>query len=152
MVQRKSIRIEGIVQGVGFRPFVYQLALSCGISGWVRNDSRGVLIEAEGSEAALTCFLRDLRQQHPPLASISRFESSDRPCLGETDFAIIASDAGLKKSAQVSPDTHVCNDCLGELFDSTDRRYRYPFINCTNCGPRYTIVTDIPYDRPNTTM
>ncbi len=152
MMQRQSIRIEGIVQGVGFRPFVYQLAQSCGIAGWVRNDSRGVLIEAEGEAEALDRFLSGLRHNHPPLASISRFEQVDLPCQGESAFNILHSDAGLEKTAQVSPDTYVCADCLAELFDPADRRYRYPFINCTNCGPRYTIVTGIPYDRPNTTM
>lgn len=151
-MQRKAIRIEGIVQGVGFRPFVYQLAVACGVVGSVRNDSRGVLIEVEGDERTLDQFMLLLRQQHPPLASISRFESTERPCQGDDSFAILASDAGLEKTAQVAPDTYVCADCLGELFDSADRRYRYPFINCTHCGPRYTIVTGIPYDRPKTTM
>ena len=152
MLQRKSVRIEGIVQGVGFRPFVYQLAIACGVVGWVRNDSRGVLIEAEGSGESLHRFLRDLHQKHPPLASISRFEQTEISCAGDSAFSILASDAGLEKSAQVAPDTYVCSDCLTELFDPADRRYRYPFINCTNCGPRYTIITGIPYDRPNTTM
>jgi hydrogenase maturation protein HypF len=152
MLKRQSIRIEGIVQGVGFRPFVYQLAVAAGVSGWVRNDSRGVLIEAEGAAAALDRFLHGLRHRHPPLASISRFEAIDIPCAGDRSFTISASDAGLEKSAQVAPDTYVCGDCLAELFDPGDRRFRYPFINCTNCGPRYTIVTGIPYDRPNTTM
>jgi hydrogenase maturation protein HypF len=152
MLNRKSVRIEGIVQGVGFRPFVYQLAVACGVAGWVRNDSRGVIIEVEGKGESLNPFLHDLRHKHPPLASISRFEQIDIPCVGDNIFTILSSDSGLEKSAQVSPDTYVCSDCLSELFDPADRRYRYPFINCTNCGPRYTIVTGIPYDRPNTTM
>ncbi|WP_432822901.1 carbamoyltransferase HypF, partial [Trichloromonas sp.] len=149
---RKTIRIEGIVQGVGFRPFVYQLAVACGLSGWVRNDSRGVLIEAEGEAESLERFMRGLREELPPLASISRFESGEIPSLGAAAFVIAASDSALERTAQVSPDTYVCPDCLAELFNPGDRRYRYPFINCTNCGPRYTIVTAIPYDRPNTTM
>ncbi len=150
--QRKRVRIEGVVQGVGFRPFVYQLARDCRVAGWVCNDSRGVLIEAEAGAGALDAFLQRVRNEHPPLASISRFEEADLAPLGETEFVIRQSDAGLQKTAQISPDTYVCPDCLSELFDPADRRYRYPFINCTNCGPRYTIVTGIPYDRPQTTM
>ncbi|TRO81295.1 carbamoyltransferase HypF [Trichloromonas acetexigens] len=151
-MERRSIRIEGIVQGVGFRPFVYQLARRCGLTGWVRNDSRGVLIEAQGEKESLARFLDGLRDEHPPLAAISRFEVSALPPIAENGFSILASDATQEKTAQIAPDTHVCADCLRELFDPADRRYLYPFINCTNCGPRYTIVTAIPYDRPNTTM
>ncbi len=151
-MQRKKVRIEGIVQGVGFRPFVYQLACACSVAGWVCNDSRGVLIEAEGSAEALGSFLRRVQNEYPPLASITRFESLDIATAGETGFAIRSSDSGRQKTAQVSPDTYVCPDCLSELFDPADRRYGYPFINCTNCGPRYSIVTGIPYDRPQTTM
>jgi hydrogenase maturation protein HypF len=151
-MERRSIRIEGIVQGVGFRPFVYQLARRRGLSGWVRNDSRGVAIEVQGPAETLESFLHGLREEHPPLAAISRFETADLPIVDEADFLILASEATLEKTAQIAPDTHVCADCLRELFDPADRRYLYPFINCTNCGPRYTIVTAIPYDRPNTTM
>ena len=149
---RKEIRIEGAVQGVGFRPFVYRQALLHGIGGWVLNDSRGVLIEAEGAEAALLKFIRALREELPPLASITGLEIREIELAGEDGFRIKESREGLPPTAQIAADSHVCPECLAELFDSGDRRYRYPFINCTNCGPRYSLVTGIPYDRPKTTM
>jgi hydrogenase maturation protein HypF len=151
-LERKRVVIEGIVQGVGFRPFVHQMAGKWGVSGWVRNDGRGVTVEAEAPLPRLAGFLWSLRSDIPPLASVSRFEMADLPPTGENGFTILASDAGAEHSAQVAPDTFVCPDCLRELFDPADRRYRYPFINCTNCGPRYSIVTGVPYDRPLTTM
>jgi len=151
-LQRKKISIEGIVQGVGFRPFVYQAARRWGVSGWVRNDSRGVTVEAEGELHRLAGFLWTLRDDVPPLATVSRFEMSDLPPTGAAGFVIRESEGTAAKTAQIAPDSFVCPDCLAELFDPTDRRYRYPFINCTNCGPRYSIVTAIPYDRANTTM
>lgn len=151
-MQRKRLEIEGIVQGVGFRPFVYQTARRIGLGGWVRNDSRGVTIEVEGEGSALVDFLRQLREELPPLASISRLTEQLLAPTGEQDFSIQQSASDSAALAQVAPDSHVCADCLRELFDPADRRYRYPFINCTNCGPRYTIVTAIPYDRPYTTM
>jgi len=151
-VRRVRIKVEGIVQGVGFRPFVYQSAMNLGLSGWVLNDSRGVEIEVEGEDDRLEDFLSLLRHEHPPLASISGIETADILLSGEKGFAIRESRSLAEKTAQISPDSHVCDDCLSELFDPSDRRYRYPFINCTNCGPRYTIVTAIPYDRLNTTM
>ncbi len=151
-MQRNRILIEGIVQGVGFRPFVFQLARRFALAGWVRNDSSGVTIETEGAEEPLAGFLRCLPDELPPLASLTRLQVIDVPPQGETGFVIRASDAIAEKKAQISPDTWVCPDCLRELFDPDDRRYRYPFINCTNCGPRYTIVSGIPYDRPKTTM
>jgi len=150
--QRKSIAIEGIVQGVGFRPFVYQAARKWGVAGWVRNDSRGVTVEAEGPLHRLAGFLWTLREDVPPLASVSRFAISDLPATGEAGFSIRPSEGDAAKTAQIAPDSHVCPDCLAELFDPADRRYLYPFINCTHCGPRYSIVTAIPYDRPHTTM
>ncbi len=151
-LQRKRISIEGIVQGVGFRPFVYQAARRWGVSGWVRNDNRGVTVEAEGPLHRLAGFLWTLRDDVPPLASVSRFEMIDLPMTGEAGFIIRESEGTAAKTAQIAPDSFVCPDCLQELFDPADRRHRYPFINCTNCGPRYSIVTAIPYDRPNTTM
>jgi hydrogenase maturation protein HypF len=149
---RQRFIIEGIVQGVGFRPFVYQAAERWRLAGWVLNDSRGVLIEAEGGEEELRGFLQTLQQGHPPLAAISRLQVSDLPATGEGGFVIRESCAEPLRLAQVTPDADLCRDCLTELFDPQDRRYRYPFINCTNCGPRYTIITAIPYDRPHTTM
>jgi len=151
-VPRARIVIEGIVQGVGFRPFVYQSARSLGLTGWVMNDSRGVLIEAEGQAEALAAFLTVLREDLPPLAAVSHLETAAVPVTGETEFVIRQSCSQRERRAQISPDTFVCPDCLRELLDPSDRRYRYPFINCTNCGPRYTIVTGIPYDRAQTTM
>jgi hydrogenase maturation protein HypF len=151
-LQRKRISIEGIVQGVGFRPFVYQAARKWGVSGWVRNDSRGVTVEAEGELHLLAGFLWTLRDDVPPLATVSRFEMSDLPVTGTSGFTIRESEGTAAKTAQIAPDSFVCPDCLAELFEPADRRYRYPFINCTNCGPRYSIVTAIPYDRPHTTM
>jgi len=149
---RKRIEIEGVVQGVGFRPFVYNMAQYWQVAGFVLNDGRGVVIEAEGEFEKLAGFLWSVRSDIPPLASISRFDIADLVPHGETGFVIRKSEAGDEASAQISPDTFVCDACLAELFDPVDRRHRYPFINCTNCGPRYSIVTGIPYDRPNTSM
>lgn len=149
---RKQIRIEGIVQGVGFRPFVYRIAIERSLAGTVYNDSQGVLIEVEGRMSLIDSFLSALRNELPPLATVSHMDITERPVTGASGFTIIESQASSSRSAQIAPDTHVCPDCLKELFDPEDRRHRYPFINCTNCGPRYSIVTDIPYDRPLTTM
>ncbi|MDO3379261.1 carbamoyltransferase HypF [Geoalkalibacter halelectricus] len=151
-MKRCRIEIEGIVQGVGFRPFVYQLARRHHLAGWVLNDSRGVTIEAQGDTAAMEDFLHALRAQAPPLAVITRFKTRPCPLATEDSFVIHASNETAERRIQIAPDTYVCGDCLAELFDPADRRYRYPFINCTNCGPRYTIVTGVPYDRPLTTM
>jgi hydrogenase maturation protein HypF len=144
--------VEGTVQGVGFRPFVFRVASELGLGGWVLNDSRGVLLEAEGEEAALEELLRRISEEAPPLATVERVSS--RPCRasGETNFTIAESDDDGEPLALVSPDIATCEDCLSELFDPGDRRHRYPFINCTNCGPRFTIVRGVPYDRPLTTM
>ncbi|MGD1002311.1 MAG: carbamoyltransferase HypF [Candidatus Brocadiia bacterium] len=149
---RKRLAVAGVVQGVGFRPFVYQLAARHGLAGWVLNDAEGVKIEVEGPWEAINRFVHDLQTELPPLARIADLAQSFVPSSGETSFIIRESRAGAERSALISPDTNVCADCLKELFDPADRRFRYPFINCTNCGPRYTIVTDVPYDRPNTTM
>lgn len=149
---RYQLKIDGIVQGVGFRPFVYQCATRLGLNGWVNNDSRGVTIEVEGTAACLAEFGRTLREEHPPLATINSIREAEIPPTGASGFTIIESSSTAAKAARISPDTFVCSDCLVELFDPADRRYGYPFINCTNCGPRYTIIRAIPYDRPNTTM
>jgi len=149
---RRHLRVRGQVQGVGFRPFVYRIAVECGLSGWVRNDSEGVEIEVEGPPAALGGFEVRLQQEAPRLARIVSVEAGDRPATGgQEPFRIVASGGGAG-GAHVTPDTAVCPDCLAELFDPSDRRWRYAFINCTNCGPRYTITRALPYDRPNTSM
>ncbi len=150
---RKRLLLAGQVQGVGFRPYVYRLAAELGLTGWVINDSRGVELEVQGAQSAVEEFLSRLVGELPPLAEISRYEETTIDLsAGETEFAIRPSAAGKAADAQVTIDTAVCDDCLREMNDPDDPRYRYPFINCTNCGPRYTIVRRIPYDRPNTTM
>lgn len=149
--KRISVTIQGIVQGVGFRPFVYRLAANAGLTGWVQNTPAGVFIEAQGPDGELAAFLCNLREQAPPLAVITAVESKEIPTKDEAAFTILASGAG-ENSIQIAPDGDVCDDCLRELFDPGDRRFRYPFINCTNCGPRFTIITGVPYDRPFTTM
>lgn len=151
-VQGKSIQITGVVQGVGFRPFVYNLARRRGLTGWVQNTSAGVEIYAEGQPAALEAFLRALRAEAPALSRIDGMTVRDCPTEGLGDFAIRASEVIAGAFQPISPDVAICADCLRELRDPADRRYRYPFINCTHCGPRFTIITDIPYDRPFTTM
>ncbi len=148
---RKYIAIHGIVQGVGFRPFVYNAAARHGVKGYVINTANGVFIDAEAGEQAIRDFVGEIRTDPPELSDISRIEIEERPELGYKDFEIrMSRDEG--GFIPVSPDMATCDDCLAELFDKNDRRYRYPFINCTNCGPRYTIIKDIPYDRPLTTM
>lgn len=146
------IQVRGTVQGVGFRPFVYALATRFQMTGWVRNTSHGVEIEINGDPDRISDFVTHLRLELPPLAKIDSLESQPVEPNGYTTFRIEASQAVAGDFLPVSPDVATCPDCLRELFDPTDRRYRYPFINCTNCGPRFTIVRDIPYDRPNTTM
>jgi hydrogenase maturation protein HypF len=150
--QRKQISVRGVVQGVGFRPFVYRLAHDHGLAGWVLNHSGGVDIEVEGTPVALDAFLYDLTAQAPPLARIVAVEVADAPTNGDEHFEIRQSVAEEGRYQLISPDIATCADCLGELLDPVDRRYRYPFTNCTNCGPRFTIIRDIPYDRPLTTM
>lgn len=153
-MEKVGVRIQviGIVQGVGFRPFVYGLASHLGLCGWVRNTSAGVEIEVDGSPKALQMFIEGLKNEAPPLARIDSIEVEDRPINGYTTFEILHSETIADAFQPVSPDVCICPDCLRELFDPQNRRYRYPFINCTNCGPRFTIIKDVPYDRPNTTM
>jgi hydrogenase maturation protein HypF len=150
--RRVRLRIEGTVQGVGFRPYVYRLATELGIAGFVLNDELGVLVEAEGSESSIELFLERLPAEAPPLATVERVTARELVPAGEAGFDIVQSEGGGEPAALVSPDVAVCEDCLRELRDPQDRRYRYPFINCTNCGPRFTIVRAVPYDRPFTTM
>lgn len=150
--RRVRARIEGTVQGVGFRPFVYRLASELGVSGHVFNDSRGVVVEAEADGAAVERFIGRVAADAPPLATVERVSVRELPCSGLKGFTIRNSPSAGEPSALVSPDSATCDDCLAELFDPADRRHRHPFINCTNCGPRFTIVRGVPYDRPLTTM
>jgi hydrogenase maturation protein HypF len=149
---RTAVRVEGVVQGVGFRPFVYSLATSLGLGGLVGNDSGGVFAEVEGDPAAVDEFLASLARNPPPLARIERITTAAMRPDGTASFSIAPSEAATQRRTLVSADTATCEDCLAELADRGDRRFGYPFINCTNCGPRFTIVRDVPYDRPRTTM
>jgi hydrogenase maturation protein HypF len=149
--ERRRFEVRGVVQGVGFRPFVHRLATHHGLSGFVLNDGSGVVVEAEGEPAALDAFAAAIWEEAPALARVDAVGAAALEPLGEREFAIAASQAG-GRTALIPPDAATCDACLAELFDSADRRYRYPFINCTQCGPRFTIVRAIPYDRPNTTM
>ncbi len=149
---RTRARVEGTVQGVGFRPFVFRLAHEQGLAGYVLNDEHGVLLEVEGPESAVARFVDRLKADAPPLAVVDRVSCSAVAPNGNPGFSILESERTGRPDALVSPDTATCADCLGELLDPADRRHRYPFINCTNCGPRFTIVRDVPYDRPLTTM
>jgi hydrogenase maturation protein HypF len=151
-VRRVSVRVDGVVQGVGFRPAVFLLAEELGLSGFVLNDARGVLIEVEGPPEAVTRFVDELPGRAPPLARIEGLGVADVPVVGGGGFTIRSSPQGGAAEALVSPDTATCADCLRELLDPADRRHRYPFVNCTNCGPRFTIVKGVPYDRSRTTM
>ncbi|MBN1856237.1 MAG: carbamoyltransferase HypF [Dehalococcoidia bacterium] len=151
-ITRLEIQVRGIVQGVGFRPFVYRLATEERLAGWVRNTSTGVQLEVEGPESSTSAFLRRLREEAPALARIEEIVTERRDSQGATLFQIRDSSFEDGKGQLVSPDVATCADCLAELMDPTNRRYRYPFTNCTNCGPRFTIITDMPYDRPSTTM
>jgi hydrogenase maturation protein HypF len=149
---RVSVRVEGVVQGVGFRPFVHALATRLGLAGHVGNDVDGVFAEVEGDRAATADFLTALRAESPPLAVVERVRAKEIAPLGGNGFAIVASPVGGSAATLISADSATCADCLRELADPADRRYRYPFVNCTNCGPRFTIVRGVPYDRPRTTM
>ena len=151
---RHRLRVSGVVQGVGFRPFVFGLAERLGLTGFVGNDSSGVFIEVEGCAGALNRFQQALRDERPPLAMIDIIHCERLAVRGDdhAGFVIVESEAQAGGSTLVAPDVCICDDCLRELFDPANRRYRYPFINCTHCGPRFTIITDVPYDRPLTTM
>ena len=148
-----QIKIHGIVQGVGFRPFVHRLVRERGLNGTIRNTSSGVELELEGERAALERFLRELPERAPKLALIEQIETLwDRPLRQFAGFTILSSHSERRRDTLVSPDVGICEDCRRELLDPHDRRYRYPFINCTNCGPRFTIIKDLPYDRALTSM
>ena len=146
------VSVHGVVQGVGFRPFVYRLATKYNLTGWVRNTSEDVKIEVEGNRDSIEQFLSELQNNAPPLSRIDAISHYYHPPAGYRAFEIRHSTSEKGKYQLVSPDIGTCQPCLREVFDPGDRRYYYPFTNCTNCGPRFTIITDIPYDRPNTTM
>jgi hydrogenase maturation protein HypF len=150
-VERRRFRVLGVVQGVGFRPFVYGLAARHGLTGFVLNDGEGVVVEAEGETDALDRFAAAIAAEAPPLARVDSVTAESVPARGDREFRIETS-AASGRSALIPADVATCDDCLRELFDPRDRRYRYPFVNCTQCGPRFTIVVDVPYDRPKTTM
>jgi hydrogenase maturation protein HypF len=152
MEVRRQIEVSGIVQGVGFRPYVYRLATGRHLRGTIRNTSAGVTIEIQGPAETVQDFVEHLPAEAPPLARITSLTVHEVPCNGDQDFCIVHSHEGEEVRTLISPDVAICPDCLRELFDPNDRRYRYPFINCTNCGPRFTIIRDIPYDRPSTSM
>lgn len=151
--QRIHLNILGIVQGVGFRPFLHRLTNRFQLSGWARNTGSGVELELEGGSDNLDAFLHSLKTEAPPLALIRDIQCSPLPeCIGEKNFKILSSSGLSQRETLVSPDVGICPDCLRELCDPHDRRYRYPFLNCTNCGPRFTIVRAVPYDRERTSM
>jgi hydrogenase maturation protein HypF len=163
MAEARFLRIRGVVQGVGFRPFVFRLAQAHGIAGWVRNGGEGVEVWAEIKESkdiqdgkdckdGLDAFVRAIQGCPPPAARISSLEVTSVPALGADGFEILGSSGEERPTVRISPDLPVCPACLAELFDPADRRFGYPYINCTDCGPRYTIVLGLPYDRPRTTM
>jgi hydrogenase maturation protein HypF len=150
-MSRRRFRVSGVVQGVGFRPFVYGLATRRGLGGFVLNDGNGVVAEVEGEEGALEAFGEGLRTEAPPLARVEAVVAEPLAPRGERFFRILAS-RPTGGAALIPPDVATCEECVRELFDPADRRYRYPFVNCTQCGPRFTIVRSVPYDRTNTTM
>ena len=146
------VSIRGVVQGVGFRPFVFRTAFKHRVTGWVLKGAAGVEIHAEGARPELEAFLDELRSAPPPPACIAQFEVGHAEPQGLSDFEIRASRRESSPTVRISPDLAICAECLRELNDPGDRRYRYPYINCTNCGPRYSIIKQLPYDRPGTTM
>lgn len=150
--ERRQFAIQGVVQGVGFRPFVYGLAVNLGLTGWVLNSPQGVVIEAEATPALLDVFTARLRNELPPNARIDHFNSRSVNPLGESSFEIRRSDLHGAKTALILPDLATCPNCLHDINDSANRRYHYPFTNCTHCGPRFSIIQALPYDRANTTM
>lgn len=152
MKSARHLQISGVVQGVGFRPFVYRIAQENGVSGWVLNGGSGVVIHAEAAREALERFTDSIATRPPPAASIAEIVVKTVAPQGFSTFSIRESEKGEAPTVPISPDLPVCEDCLREMNDPADRRYRYPYINCTNCGPRYSIILKLPYDRPNTTM
>jgi hydrogenase maturation protein HypF len=152
MLTAYSVKISGVVQGVGFRPFVYRLARANNLKGWVLNAEEGVEIHLEGEEEPLQSFLAEMKTQPPQAATIAEVRAEPAESAGFTEFTIRESTNERRPTVRISPDLPVCEDCLQELLNPQDRRYLYPYINCTNCGPRYSVIQSLPYDRPNTTM
>ncbi len=150
--KRLLVRVRGVVQGVGFRPFIYRLALENDLSGLIGNDTDGVRIEVEGDALRLEQFVAQIRGEAPPLARVDSVIESELETTGEVGFRIVTSRVAGQVSTGIPADSATCADCLRELFDPADRRFGYPFLNCTNCGPRFTITRSIPYDRPQTSM
>ena len=146
-----KIQVQGIVQGVGFRPFVHRLALQNNLKGYAYNDAQGIIIHIQGNSKDTDTFLEQLKSQAPVLSKIENIEIEEYPMESFNDFQIKESQNGIHQTL-ISPDIAPCEDCIHEMLDPNNRRYHYPFINCTNCGPRYSIIQDIPYDRKNTTM
>lgn len=151
-IRRYLIKITGVVQGVGFRPFIYTLAQSLHLKGWVNNVSEGVVIDIEGARETLDTFIERIKNGAPPLSRIKGISMEELPCKGYDGFIIEKSISSEQRNIYISPDVSICEDCNRELFDPGNRRYLYPFINCTNCGPRFTIIKNVPYDRISTTM
>ena len=149
---RRAVAVRGAVQGVGYRPFVYRLATELGLTGWVLNGSQGLFVEVEGTPNGVDSFCRLLQLEAPPRAMVQGLQIEELPPIGYTNFAIRHSNGDGPRTTIVLPDIATCPDCLAEIFDPTDRRYGYPFTNCTNCGPRYSIIRRLPYDRPHTAM
>lgn len=149
---RRRVTVRGVVQGVGFRPYLYGLATELALAGHVTNTPEGVVVEVEGTASAVARFCDRIAAQAPPLARVESVDHTEMPLVGGTAFTILSSRADGPARTLVSPDSATCEDCLAELADPADRRYRHPFVNCTHCGPRFTIVTAVPYDRANTTM
>ncbi len=152
IINRFFVKVEGIVQGVGFRPFVYNLALSLDLKGWVNNNSKGVFIDLEGTDENLNLFLKELNENPPPLSKVENLTYEICTPINYTNFSIRESEKFEDSITLISADMAICGDCLKDIKDSSNRRYRYPFTNCTNCGPRFSIIEDIPYDREKTTM
>lgn len=152
LAQRLRLEVEGMVQGVGFRPFVYRLARELGLTGWVQNTRNGVLIEVEGAVPVVEAFLRRLRTEIPSSASVESMSAAVVPVLDDANFAINHCVGSGQRALAIPPDLATCADCLRELADPTDRRFQYPFLTCTQCGPRYSLLTAVPYERSNTTM
>ena len=152
MLSRVKIVVRGAVQGVGFRPFVYRLAEELELKGWVINSSIGVFIEAEAEKSILDMFVLRIQNEKPARSSIQSFEFSYLDPIGYNKFEIRKSDEKGLRTVLILPDTATCDECINDIFDPNNRRYMYPFTNCTNCGPRFSIIEKLPYDRINTSM